>query len=183
MATIQERYDAATAYVEHAVKVTKLSPINPILLLRPDPAAVAANELSRLRGRWARSTNDLERAAVARDAERLADRVEENLPGAPQGWQRTNLFPGETPRSTPPLSFLAEFKREAADDWMNIDTLETEIRKRSLVPLAVIGGGVLILALLGLDGETARQERSPTRRTLNDQLERVANTHDDEVAA
>lgn len=174
MATIQERYDTATAYVQRAVTVTKLSALNPILLLRPDPANIAANELDKLRVRWARATNDLERAVVARDAELLADRIEENLPGAPQDWKRTNLYPGEVPHSTPALSFLSELKREIADDWMSVDTLETEKNRSSLVPLVLIGG-TLVLALLGLDGAAGRREGGDDAAELNDELERVAN--------
>ena len=69
------------------------------------------NDLRHIQDRWDVARSDIERASIARDAELLADRVQENLPGAPQDRQRTNLWKGETPKSTPATSYGGEAKQ------------------------------------------------------------------------
>src|SRR5437660_491586 len=114
MPTVEGRYAAATRYVRRAIATVENQPftyvVDPITGLvewyagrtKTEPAR---NDLSRIEARWLRATTDIERARVARDAERLADRVQEALPGAPQDRDRTNLFKGERPTSTPTTSY------------------------------------------------------------------------------
>src|SRR5206468_3585035 len=73
------------------------------------------NELRRLEALWMHATTDIDRARIARDAELLADRTEENLPGAPQDRARTNLRPGEQASATPATSFDATADERARE--------------------------------------------------------------------
>ena len=102
MATIEQRYNAATEYVRRAIRQVEGGALHtwgsflPAIFateiyagqLKTEPVK---NELAKIEDRWLRAASDIERARVARDAELLADRTEENLPGAPTGWTRTNL--------------------------------------------------------------------------------------------
>lgn len=124
MATIEERYQAATAYVRRAISVVERGPsVDDSLTAGIEAYAarlktsVARNDLERLEARWLRAATEFERARVARDAELLADRTQESLPGAPQDRKRTNLYPGETPSSVPSTSFDHEVDAQAAWVW------------------------------------------------------------------
>jgi hypothetical protein len=74
-------------------------------------------EQARIEARWWRAAGEAERAQVARDAELLADRVEESLPGAPQDRGRTNLAADEVAHGTPAVTLGDELGREAAETW------------------------------------------------------------------
>src|SRR5437588_8248349 len=104
MANIEQRYEAATAYVRKAVAVVEQgnNAEDPITAgiewyaarTKTEPVR---SELARIEARWLRATSEFDRARVARDAELLADRTQESLPGAPQNRVRTNLAAGEQP--------------------------------------------------------------------------------------
>jgi sugar phosphate isomerase/epimerase len=122
MATVEERYMAATAYVRRAVDVVEergitylIDPVTGIVewYAGKTKTQQPRNELTRIEARWLRTATDTDRAAVARDAELLADRVQESLPGAPQDRVRTNLYEGETPKGTPATSYAQEVAMQA----------------------------------------------------------------------
>src|SRR5690348_3881120 len=101
MPTVEDRYATTTAYVRRAIAVVmdqgvgySMDPITGLVewYAGQTKTETARNELARIQARWLRATTDEERGAIAREAELLADRVEENLPGAPQDRQRTNLY-------------------------------------------------------------------------------------------
>lgn len=188
MATVEERYTAATDYVRRAIAVVEGRPVS--YLFNPVTGAIewyagrtktttARSDLSRIEARWLRATSDIERARIARDAELLADRVQENLPGAPQDRERTNLFPGEKQSSTAATCFDDELASEAA---------ELLGRGRSFFGDAVdgiatigkwllIGGGVLasIKAIDYLRERERRRSGGSDERRLNASLADVAN--------
>src|SRR5437899_98659 len=114
MPTVDDRYRAATGYVRRAVETVEKRGVG----FAEDPITgmiewysgrtkteTPRNELARVEARWLRATNDKDRVTVARDAELLADRVQESLPGAPQDRVRTNLFKGEVQTSTLETSY------------------------------------------------------------------------------
>lgn len=170
MATAQERFDAAAAYVQRAAKAVDgwtLSIADAYAnRLKVEPVE---NELSRIRARWLRATSDAERLAIARDAELLADRTEENLPGAPQTWKRTNLARGEVQRATPATSYLKEAGNEALRDMQSVvDKMkyvgeELASKADSLVKLALFGGAIY-LGVHVVDAIDAAGERRARRR-------------------
>lgn len=189
MPTIAERYEAATAYVRRAIAIVEDRPL--AYVVDPVSGAIewyagriktgpARSDLEKVEARWMRSANDLDRARVARDAELLADRVQETLPGAPQDRKRTNLYPGEQQTSTPATSYYEAVADQAADvahaggvfAGAAIDAVAT-VGKWLLV-----GGGV-VLATKVVDYLRERQRRQPaaqpTRSELQAALEAAAN--------
>src|SRR5258706_16112375 len=101
MATVEQRYGTAHEYVNRAVRQVEAGAVHTWASILPPVFATEVyagrlkteevkNELRRIEERWLRAGTDIERARVARDAELLADRTEENLPGAPTDWKRTN---------------------------------------------------------------------------------------------
>jgi hypothetical protein len=124
-----------------------------------------------------RATNDIDRAKIARDAELLADRAEENLPGAPQSWRRTNLFAGEDERSTPATTYGQELAHEAEQDWKWVREKASGAADagKGLAQWLLIGGGILVAAKLADYLRTREQRRATgTARALNEGLERTA---------
>src|SRR5579863_5726409 len=126
MATVEDRYRPATDYVRRAISVVEAAGVaystNPVTgaiewYAGRTKTAEPRAELDDVDARWLRATSDAQRAAIAREAELLADRVEENLPGAPQDRARTNLFAGEVATGTPPTSYSQEVTAEARNDW------------------------------------------------------------------
>lgn len=122
MATIEQRYLAAVAYVRRAIERVERQNLSVIPALSAiewyagrTKTESSRNELERIEARWLRAANDIDRARIAREAELLADRVQENLPGAPQDRTRTNLTKGEVATSTPATSYLGEAERHVAD--------------------------------------------------------------------
>jgi hypothetical protein len=113
MATIEQRYTAAVDYVRRALKVLEPSWWNVFEHQAYDEKTkTVRSDLERIDGRWLRATSDKEREAIARDAELLADRTKENLPGATSDWKRTNLYAGEVEHQTPATSFWGELSGE-----------------------------------------------------------------------
>jgi hypothetical protein len=193
MATIAERYAAATSYVRRAIAEVENRPfayvVDPTTGLiewyagrtKTEPAR---NELAQIEGRWLRAANDIDRARVARDAELLADRVQENLPGAPQDRKRTNLFAGEEQSATPATSYYGAVADEAHD--------YAEAGRGFLVgaaqgvadvgKLLLLGGGVLLgIRVFGYRRERERRrpvQAVPTQRELQAALEAAANARD-----
>ena len=179
--SIEERYKRAVAYVHRAVDGVERAGFDSSVVdwyaarNRTEPAR---NELAHVEAQWLRATTDIERARVARDAELLADRTQESLPGAPQDRERTNLWPGETPTSTPATSYGDELAHQAhaAWDWTKDALRQTGNDIASLgMWLLVVGGIVLGVKVLG----PARQRQAAsTQRTLNRRLVRLAETHE-----
>ena len=128
MATVEQRYNAATDYVRRAIQQGERAALHTWASIVPAIFATEVyagqlktepvkNDLKKIEERWLRASNDIERAGVARDAELLADRTEENLPGAPTDWKRTNLTKTEAPRITPATTYTDEVEHEATEDW------------------------------------------------------------------
>jgi hypothetical protein len=186
MATIEQRYDAATRYVERAIDVVDNGPrvFDPLsaaieLYAGRTKTQYARVELRSIEARWLRATNDVDRARVARDAELLADRVEESLPGAPQDRARTNLYPGELPTGTAATSFDDEAQRQAHSVWTwlgdRADAATSEAK--TVAKWLLVGGGVLVgwKALTLVRGRHRnRRSRAQARRVINERLAEVA---------
>jgi hypothetical protein len=139
----EQRYRDATSYVRRALQA--IEPPAWQFWERPAFDAKTAeprSELEHLEARWSGATTVDERAKLAREAELLADRVQESLPGAPQDRARTNLFKGEVQRSTPATSYLGELLNERSDgggrntDWGRIAL----IALAGAGALALVGG-------------------------------------------
>ena len=192
MATIAERYNAATDYVRRAVRHVETGAFRtPMSLWFPGLAAELAggqvktepvkNELSRLETRWSRAISDIDRARVARDAELLADRVQESLPGAPQDRERTNLYAGEQQSSTAETSYGDAFTEQAGDtwDWVKETASELSGAAQGIGQWLLVGGGIL-LGIKTIDYLREREEKrnervaSAERRRLNAQLVNIA---------
>jgi hypothetical protein len=197
MATIEERYKAATDYVRRAIAVVEARGV----AYTTDPVtgtiewyagqmktAQPRHELNQIDARWLRATGDAQRAAIAREAELLADRVEENLPGAPQDRQRTNLYKGEVARGKPATSYGEEVKTQAKEqlhplvgrwEWLK-DKADEATHAASSIGQWILVGGAVVLGWRAFDylaeRERARQLRagSTERRRLNTNLVRAA---------
>lgn len=191
MASVEERYKAATAYVRRAVTTVEnrgiayaVDPITGLIewyagRTKTEPAR---NELARIDDRWLMAKSDIERAKVARDAELLADRVQETLPGAPQDRRRTNLWEGEDQKSTPATSYYGEVADQANETWGWLKDKASYVADEAgtLAKFLLVGGGVVVAWKL-VDYLRAREQQkqtrssSGTRRQLNTNLARVAN--------
>ena len=194
MPTVQARYAAATAYVRRAIASVasrgvsySMDPITGFVEWYAGKAKTEEpqNELSRIESRWLRATSEETRTGVARDAELLADRVEENLPGAPQDRARTNLVAGELQRSTPSTSYAQEVDQQAGEVWgaVKARAAETSHAASGVGKLLLAGGA----AFLGWKAfrywrwqTPARQEivAGDDRRLLDANLARAANERD-----
>src|SRR5262245_38029456 len=196
MATAEQRYRAATHYIERAMLDVERGPLwsylNPLMGLADVIAGgykteTARNELDRIEAGWLRAVSDVERSRIAREAELLADRVQENLPGAPQDRQRTNLTIDEKQKATPATSYFgevwnqsAEVKRVAHDawNWLERKADQAADAAQGVGKWLLIGGGLL----LGIQGFRLLRERErrrnlrrlPTKRTINTRLEEIA---------
>jgi hypothetical protein len=192
MATIAERYNTATDYVRRAVRHVETGAFRtPMSLWFPGLAAELAggqvktepvkNELTRLEARWHRATSDIDRARIARDAELLADRVQENLPGAPQDRKRTNLYEGEHQSSTAETSYGDAFTEQAGDawDWVKETASELSGAAQGIGQWLLVGGGIL-LGIKTMDYLREREQKrnehaaSAVRRRINAQLVDIA---------
>ena len=159
VATAAERYQAAIDYVERAIATAQAPPLWSTVIPAVALASMyggnlatttARQDLVAIKKRWAAASSDTERDQVARDAELLADRVEENVPGAPTDRQRTNLFSGEVPSSTPAASFpsaiVDEVKADAKAAAEVVDKVGDELAgvgKWLLLGGALLGGAYL----------------------------------------
>lgn len=175
---IEERYKRAVAYVHRAVERVERAGFDSSVVdwyAARNETAPARNEVARIEARWLRATNDLDRARIARDAELLADRVQESLPGAPQDRERTNLWHGEVPASTPATSFADELERQAhnAWDWTKNAIRQTGNDAASIATWLLVGGGILLA--VKLFGTSEKRQAVAARRLVNRGLERVAN--------
>src|SRR5579862_1593579 len=191
MATTTERYETAVAYVQRAITLVQGAAV------APDGATALIEwyagrkktetpraELDRIEARWLRATTDVERTRVARDAELLADRVQEDLPGAPQDRQRTNLFKGEKQKATAATSYAHEVDEQflkvtharEAFDWLR---REGDAISRGFEAfgkwMLIAGGALLAYRVVSGSSERPRQSADPTARDLNRALERAAN--------
>lgn len=189
MATVEERYQAAIAYVERAIATVEKGPStwNPITLAIESYAGrtkteQVRNDLRQVEDRWKAGGSDADRAPIARDAELLADRTQESLPGAPQDRQRTNLWKGEKPTSTPATSFGGEARHQAEDSashavrWVRAKAkaVRDEIdHPWGIGKWLLIGGGVVVAWSLVRPSSSDR--RQSQARALNRQLAEAAN--------
>ncbi len=188
MATVVERYQAATDYVKRAVHSVETSvgwaSVVPAILATEIYAnqlkvETTRRDLAAVEDRWYRATSDLERERIAREAELLADRVEENLPGAPSDRTRTNLYPGEQSHTTPSTSYVGHAGDEVHEalSWLKDKADAVAYEAKSIGRLVLVGGGVL-LGIKAFRYLREREPRKPTRdpgRALNRSLERAAN--------
>jgi hypothetical protein len=108
-AAMYARFRAATDYVRRAIASITPQWWN-VLERKPaeEKTAPYHHELDHIDARWWAAKSDQERATITRDAELLADHVEETMPGAPQDWKRTNLWKGETPQHVEATSYFGE---------------------------------------------------------------------------
>jgi hypothetical protein len=190
MPTVEERYKAATEYVRRAVATVEargvaytIDPVSGIVewYAGKTKTAEPRHELARIEARWLRATTEDERGNIARDAELLADRVEESLPGAPQDRARTNLYKGETPKGTPATSYAQEVDNQSGEVWGWIKdragsfTHEAwSVGKWLLVGGGIIGGWKLLDFLRERERNRLRSASGRTQRALNASLERAA---------
>lgn len=189
MPTVQERYTAATSYVRRAIAdvadrgvLFALDPITGFIEWYAGRAKVEEpqHELERIEARWLRATTDDARATIAHEAELLADRIEENLPGAPQDRPRTNLYADEIQRSTAATGYQQEFDRQATDVWNGLATRAKESgHAASGIGKWLLAGGAAVLGWKAFRYVQERERlREPTadrqRRLLDANLERAA---------
>lgn len=179
MPTLVERYDLAHRYIERAVSTVErealTSSVVPLLngfewyasRLRTE---TARNDLARIDARWLRATTDRERSEIAREAELLADRVAETLPGAPRDWKRTNLASGEAEKTTQKPTLADELKYEAREAWSGF---EAEIVRPASSLLGWLAAGALAVGGWKL-WQFTRDDDRKERRQLNRALERAA---------
>ena len=153
---VVNRYHDAIAYIDRAIDVVDNSGAwIDREFANPHKIEVPRYEVKQLRARWLRSTSDAERTHVARDAELLADRVEENLPGAPQDRKRTNLFKGETPTATPATRYGAELAHRAVAAW---DWFNQEAKQASTPASLLLWGGALAVGYWAASSLVGRGE-------------------------
>jgi hypothetical protein len=191
MATTTERYEAAIAYVKRAIAVVKSGaavPDGTVAFVEWYAARkkteTPSTELERIEARWLRATTDVERTRIARDAELLADRVQEDLPGAPQDRQRTDLVKGEKPTATAATSYAHEANEQflevtharEAIDWIRREGESLKGGLKTVGQGILIGGGLLVaLRLIEYASVRRRQGGDATARRLNRALEQTAN--------
>ncbi|MCU1282403.1 MAG: hypothetical protein JWM53_5949 [bacterium] len=190
MPTVEERFHAATAYVRRAIAAVEdkgvvyaIDPVTGFVEWYAGKVKTAQprNDLARIEARWLRATGDDERTQIARDAELLADRVEENLPGAPQDRIRTNLYAAETPKSTPATSYYGEVANQTDEVWDWVKQRASGAADGvSTVAKALLAGGGIILGWKVFDYLRERQRREQVRagaterQRLNTNLSRAA---------
>ena len=156
MATVEQRYQAATDYVKRAIRVVELGALHtwgsilPAVFVTETYAGQVKTEsvkgdLAQIEARWMRAASDVDRTRVARDAELLADRVEENLPGAPADWQRTNLYQGEAGARDRRNQLRRRGERAGRRlwSWFKKEAASVASEARSIGKLILVGGGVL----------------------------------------
>jgi hypothetical protein len=183
--SIEDRYKRAIEYVHRAVDTVEDKAFDASLVdwfAARKQTETARSEVARVEGRWLRATNDMDRARVARDAELLADRVQESLPGAPQDRERTNLWPGEVPTSTPATTYGDALAEQATAVARAIPSL-TSGATDSLAGVGrwlLIAGG-LFVAWKAIDYMHERERKrpaQPTTRELQAAVEAAANARE-----
>lgn len=176
MPSNKDRYEAATSYVRRAIGVVERVSFTDIVerVAAPRKTEHARNELARIEARWLRAASDDERTRIARDAELLADRVQESLPGAPQDRARTNLARDEYPSATPPTSFADVLGAEVDRAWQRAKGAahSTSDSVQSLGRWLLVGGA-LVVGWRAFGFLEQRERRIGS--ALNSELARVAN--------
>lgn len=176
MATVENRYESATAYVTRAIARVESAPALVNLVDRYAAGLKTASvreALAQVQARWLRASNDNDRAIVAREAELLADRTKENLPGAPPDWVRTNLFVGERESTTAATSYGQSLADEARQDWSWLSERASEgaDATKGFARWLLAGGGLLVAwKALGYFSE----RKAASAAVLNRRLERAA---------
>ena len=184
MPTVEQRYVAATEYARRAIKVVEAGPAvwDPVSKAiewyagrtKTEPVK---NDLRRIEQRWLFATSDAERARVARDAESLADRIQEVLPGAPQDRQRTDGNNGAPPTFTPATSYGQEVERQAEHVWTTVkDTANRATEGATSIGKWLLVGGGLLLGIKAVDYLREREQHraADDGDALNRALERLA---------
>jgi hypothetical protein len=177
-----------------AVKPSAVYWLNPVTGIASwyaghEKTQVPEADLEKIQDRWLRAKSDPERAKVARDAELLADRIEESLPGAPQDRTRTNLYEDEVQQHADATSYVGEVEGEgsAAWDWLKKKKDEATKKGSEIGTWLLVGGGAL-LAWKTLGYLTARAQSrvrmaaGDTERALNVSLEDAAERQDETLA-
>lgn len=137
------RYDAATMYA--AGQIARWRTLNPVSAIVADVTTPYYNDLGAIQKRWDAAEDEATRATIARDAERLADRVQETMPGAElKGWKRTNLERGETPKVTPDSSYAREVKDTASEYATAAKKKIEETFKWRWWMTALVVGGIVV---------------------------------------
>lgn len=191
MTTDEQRYLEAASYIRRALQAVEqrgvtyaMDPVTGVIewyagkTKTSEPRA----ELAHVEERWRVAVTPAQRAGVAREAELLADRVEESVPGAPQDRQRTNLTKGERPTSTPANTYGNEvgrqvdyLKQQAVSLWHRLaDQVSAATDGASAGPRWLLVGGGLALAWKGLDYLRERESSTQLERALNASLVREA---------
>lgn len=153
MATATDRYTRATTYARRAIAAVDRSIWSVGVVdyyANQEKTRTARQDLERIEARWWRASKDIERNVIARDAELLADRIKENLPGAPIDWQRTNLTAGEIEATQPATSFSTDLTARANEAW-NWATSAAERTSQGVAhvgSLVLIGGGLYVVSQL-----------------------------------
>jgi hypothetical protein len=183
--SVEDRYKRAVAYVRRAVDTVEGRAIDSSLVdwfAARNQTETARNEVARIEVRWLRATNDVDRARVARDAELLADRVQESLPGAPQDRERTNLWHGEVATSTPTTTYADALADQATDVARAIPSL-TSSAKDSVAGVGrwlLIAGGLFVAwkAIDYLHERERKRPAQPAARELQAAVEAAANARE-----
>ena len=91
MASVDRRYDDGVRYIRRTIQIVEDGPpwyekVSGIVewYAGKQKTLTARQDLERIEKAWWFAKSEAERAKVARDAEMLADRVQESLPGALQ---------------------------------------------------------------------------------------------------
>jgi hypothetical protein len=123
----QVRYEAAMKYVSDQLVSWTANHIGAAFVSVTEPYV---NDYTSIKSRWA-AANDSNRSAIMLEAEALANRVQQTMPGATMGtWRRTNLDPGETPRTTPDISYAKEVKGTAAEQAAAVQAAAAGMKKK-----------------------------------------------------
>lgn len=183
--SIEDRYQRAVAYVHRAVDTVESRALDLSFVdyfAARNQTETTRNEVAHIEGRWLRASNDTDRARVARDAELLGDRVQESLPGAPQDRERTNLWPGEVPKSTPATTYANALADQATEVVRAVPSL-TRDATESLAGVGrwlLIAGGLFVAwkAIDYLHERERKRPAQPTAREVQAAIEAAANARE-----
>jgi|GEM_PF-2444716 len=153
-----ERYHAALAYIRRALTATEASWWNALEWRASElKQAPFKAELAKLQARFASKLDAKTLETVARDAELLADRTKETLPGAPPDWKRTNLYTGEVEKQTAATSFFGEVV--GGNDPNDPKRASFNLKRALVVGGAVAGAVILGRMFLGSMADRPRYSR------------------------
>lgn len=175
MATAAERYNRATGYAHRAIDTVSRSMWSVGVVdyfANQEKTKTARQDLERIEARWWRAATDREREGIARDAELLADRIKENLPGAPLDWQRSNLAAQEIEKTQPATTFSTDLSERATELWANASVAaeRTSQGVTQLGALLLLGGGLYLGSqiVLLLRSKEATRVLNAVERAAND---------------